>query len=251
MDAALLSPWLTSFGLILCRVTGLMLGLPVISFEIAPLLGRAALAALISIALSLGMPTLETLHILPIAMLLELIYGLCMGFVVRLSLSAAEMAGEIIAMQMGFAMAKMVNPMSKEPVSPITSLIVFITGILFFVSNGHHEILRVLAGSFYISPPGGLTLENNWYLVLLMLGGELFWASLRIAAPMMIIIFATYLSFALLTRMAQQLNVWAMGFLATIGVGLGGFLIFMPALVSEIGNMVSRSTETLGRFVGL
>ena len=228
-----------------------MLGLPVLSFEIAPRLARIALAALLALALSLGVPTVQAIHILPVAMFLELIFGLCMGFIVRLSLAAAEMAGEIIAMQMGFAMAKMVNPMSKEPVSPITSLIVFITGVVLFITNGHHQILRVLAGSFVIAPPGGLVLEGTWFLVFLELGGELFWASLRIAAPMMIIIFATYLSFALLTRVAQQLNVWAMGFLVTIGVGLGGFLIFMPSLVHEIANLVGRSTDTLQNFVGL
>ena len=55
-----------------------------------------------------------TLRNIVLLVLAELTVGLAMGFTARLVIQAFEMAGHVVAVQMGFGMAQVIDPLTSE-----------------------------------------------------------------------------------------------------------------------------------------
>jgi flagellar biosynthesis protein FliR len=236
---------LIPFLLILGRVSGLFFALPVFSIEVIPAAIRGGAAAVISLALSFTIPIVipdDTIS----ALLCEIVLGLIMGFAVRLALVAIEVAGEVMGMQMGFGFAQLTDPMTREVKGPLTQIFLMGGAAMFLATGAHVEVFRALAASFTTVPPGSFAhLTTHWLETSLRKMGETFALGLRIGAPLILVAFATHVSFGLLTRVAPQLNVWALGFLFTIGTGLIAVTLFSPVITMELKELVQRGVDDL------
>ncbi len=237
-----------AFALVLTRVSGLMVTVPFLSIEIAPVRTRAALALVLAGLLTFGAPSaaaeVRSVGALAVAMLGELLLGALTGLVVRIALAAAELAGEVVGMQMGFGFARTVNPLMEEQSGALTRLISVTAGLLFFLTGAHRLVVGALAQSLHAVPAGSVSPEPGWSEMLVDQGGAMFVAGLRIALPLVVTVMASHMVFGLLTRVAPQLNLWAVGFLVSISVGLLGLTVFAPALVVEVRTTLEDGVST-------
>ncbi len=207
-----------SYGLVLARVSGVAVALPIFSFEIAPVIFRAMFTLLISAALFVSMPAVPLPDDIVPALFMDFLNGVFLGLLVRLALAAVEVGGEIAGVQMGFGFQKTVNPLSREQSGPVTNLLFTMAGVLFFTSHSHHQVIRGMALSLKTMPLGGGVFKGDIEGLVLNNGASMMEAGFLISLPLIVVSVITQLCFGLLTRVAPQLNVWALGFAFMIAI---------------------------------
>ncbi len=232
-----------SYGLVLARVSGVAVALPIFSFEIAPVIFRAMFTLLISAALFVSMPAVPLPDDIVPALFMDFLNGVFLGLLVRLALAAVEVGGEIAGVQMGFGFQKTVNPLSREQSGPVTNLLFTMAGVLFFTSHSHHQVIRGMALSLKTMPLGGGVFKGDIEGLVLNNGASMMEAGFLISLPLIVVSVITQLCFGLLTRVAPQLNVWALGFAFMIGIGIWALLLFSPNVGWSIHTFFDRSLE--------
>ena len=243
--AALIPP----IGFTATRIGGLMLGLPLVGFEIAPARIRGLGVVVLSLVFGFSVPTTVMPTSIAGAMAGELMLGLMLGLVVRMVLASVEMAGTLIGMHAGFNFANTIDPLMKEHSNPLSVIMTSLAGLLLFISGGYHDILRALGASLRVLPPGTLEFQPGWTHFLLERANELFINGLRLALPIVLVIFATHIAFALLSRVGQQLNLWAIGFIFTIGAGILALAVFSDTLFAEINHLLDQGLRDLAQIL--
>ncbi len=252
MDIFALSPeTFMSFLLTLMRVSLVVFLMPFYGGDSIPVPVKAALCLVLSMALwpHLSFPAgYFPAHPLGIAALLlgELILGMTLGMCVHFIFAGIQTGGEILGFQMGFTMVSLVDPLSGARMSITSHLLYMVSLLTFLVLDGHLHLLRALAESFTLLPPGGLTMRGPLVDTILSLSGGMFVLAVKIAAPVMAAIFMVELALALMARAAPQMNLLTLGFPIKIAVGFFfiGLLFTVLALrmedtIIELGPMFS------------
>lgn len=221
------------------RVSGFLLTAPIIGTRALPrrvrllmaLVLTGVLAPLVELA-----PQFATVAPLGAAGLLiavqQLAIGAALGLVLRMIFVVFEFAGQVIAQQMGLGFAAMVDPASGMQVPVISQFYIVLATLLFFATNTHLQLVRLLADSFELLPIGtGLGRE----LLSGVLGwsGELFALALMLMLPVVIALLVVNLIFAVMTRSAPQLNVFAIGFPITLLFGVAMMFLTIPAFSDD------------------
>ena len=229
------------FALVLTRVSGLVVTVPFIGANVVPIRARLALTLALSFALTLATPYVAAPSAPIIALVGELLLGAVAGLVVRVGVGALDLAGEILGLQAGFGFARIADPMLDSPSSIVGETFGLLAGAVFFVIDGHQQVIRALAVSFRNIPAGTVQFEPGWVGLLMDRAATMFGVGLRIAAPVGGTLLATQLGFALLGRVAPQLNLWGLGFVLTIGITLVSLAIFAPTLAVEIPALLDSA----------
>jgi flagellar biosynthesis protein FliR len=163
-----------------------------------------------------------------------------MGFVVSLVLSAFQIAGSLLDLQIGFSMAQTFDPDMSGEATPLSQFQYYYALLLFLLANGHHIVLSALARSFALLPVDRLDLASGNHLNLM--ANVTFGALVNgvvIAAPTCAVLFIVDASFALMSRVMPQLNIFFVGMPAKVIVGLLLVGILLPAMAMFAGQMVS------------
>jgi flagellar biosynthesis protein FliR len=169
-----------------------------------------------------------------------LLIGLALGFAVRIVFAAVEFAGEIVGLQMGLNFAGFFDPVTASTATATSRFFGTIVAWLFIVINGHLLIVAALVQSFTAFPVGAepfaflrATAPHRW-------GSEIFATGLWIALPMVTMLLFVNLVLGLISRVAAQINIFAIGFPVTLGVGLFGLLLTLPALQAPFTMALER-----------
>jgi flagellar biosynthetic protein FliR len=250
---AALEPRLILFGLVLTRVGGVFLALPMLSGEIVPLRLRAALACAFAFALSLAVsvPRVPSGPAqLVAAAAVELLVGAGLGLLVRLALAAAEALGALISMQMGLGFGALVDPLTQAE-GPLGGLFGLIAWMLLLAADGHHQVLLGLADSLRALPPGAALAADATPFAepfarrLAESGGTMFSAALRIATPVIGAVLGTNACLALLARVAPKVNLMMLGFLIAAFAGLLALALAGPSMARNLHQTLGHALDEM------
>ena len=227
---AWISPYLWPF----LRTLAVFTALPVLGTRTVPARVRIGLAALVALAAQPSLPTMPVVALdsgtgfLLVAQ--QLVIGLSLGFAVRLVFAAVEFAGELIGLQMGLNFAGFFDPVSAGTATATSRFFGTTVAWLFIVVNGHLMIVMAVLQSFQAFPAGPepfaflrATLPHAW-------GAEIFATALWIALPLLTMLLFVNLVLGMISRVAAQINIFAIGFPVTLGVGLLGMLLTLPMM---------------------
>lgn len=231
---AWLSPVLWPF----LRVLALFSVAPVFSMRAIPMrvkIGLALLVAVCSQALLVDQPVIsvngrEALG----AVAQQVSVGLAIGFAVRLVFASVELAGEVIGLQMGLNFASFFDPASSAQVSAVGRFFGNMSLLLFIVINGHLVVLMAVVKSFERFPADGNFLQSLGQMRLYELGASLFASAFWIALPMIALLLFVNLTLGIISRVAPQMNIYAVGFPVTLTVGLMGIAATLPMLEQPV-----------------
>ena len=166
-------PQLTLFMLIAGRMTGCVLFNPLLGRRGVPGLIKAGLILLLTLCVfplsTLRTPVPQTVMGLSLAFLLELFLGYVLGLAVNIFFYIPLLAGSMIDTQMGLSMGATYDPASGIQVTATSNLLNVLMSLLFFVANGHHTLIRILAGSGLVVPFGAVALGEDLYAALIKL----------------------------------------------------------------------------------
>jgi flagellar biosynthetic protein FliR len=149
----------------------------------------------------------------------ELVVGGLLAFALFAGFAAFQFAGRIMDIQMGFGVAGLIDPATRNR-APLLGSILNLTAVLtFFVIGGHHQLLRGLAFSLERIPPGSRLTALPIATVIEQFGAMFVYAAL-LAAPVMTVILLVDIAMAMMARTMPQMNVFIIGLPLKIFVGL-------------------------------
>ena len=232
------------------RALALFTALPVLGTRSVPTRVRIGLAAFIALAAQPSLPTLLPASVValdsPLALLLvaqQLVIGLSLGFAVRLVFAAVEFAGELIGLQMGLNFAGFFDPLSASTATATSRFFGTMVAWLFVVMNGHLLVIGALAHSFTAFPVGPEPFAFLREMQPQKWGAEIFSTGLWIALPLVTLLLFVNLVLGAISRVAPQINVFAIGFPVTLGMGLVGMLLMLPWLERPFTMTLERLIE--------
>ena len=239
--------WLTPLLWPFLRALALFTALPVLGTRSVPTRVRIGLAAFIALAAQPSLPLAPEVALdSPLAMLLvvqQLVIGLSLGFAVRLVFSAVEFAGELIGLQMGLNFAGFFDPLSAATATATSRLFGTTVAWLFIVANGHLLVVAALVQSFSAFPVGPEPFAFLHQMQPQRWGAEIFATGLWIALPLVTMLMFVNLVLGAISRVAPQINIFSIGFPITLGVGLLGLLLTLPALNAPFVMTLERLLE--------
>jgi flagellar biosynthetic protein FliR len=242
-----LTAWLTPLLWPFLRALALFTALPVLGTRTVPTRVRIALAAFIAIAAQPTLPEAPPVALdSPDALLLvaqQLVIGLSLGFAVRLVFAAVEFAGELIGLQMGLNFAGFFDPISAGTATAASRFFGTTVAWLFIVANGHLLVIAALVQSFSAFPVGPEPFAFLREVQPQRWGAEIFATGLWIALPLITMLLFVNLVLGAISRVAPQINIFAVGFPVTLGVGLLGLLLTLPALATPFTMTLERLLE--------
>ena len=226
--------WVTPILWPFLRVLALFGALPIFAQRSVPMRVRIALAFLVAFC---AQATLPPMPVIPLdgaaafmAIAQQLIVGLSLGFAVRIVFSAVEFAGEIVGLQMGLNFAGFFSPMTGSDATATSRFYSISVSWLFIVVNGHLLLIAAVVGSFEAFPVGPEPFAFLARVQPQVWGGEIFRLGLGIALPLIAMLLFVNLVLGVISRVAQQMNIFAIGFPITVGVGLVGTLLTLPLM---------------------
>ncbi len=232
-----------SFLLTLMRVSFVVFLMPFYSGEYIPTQVKAAFSIVLTMAIwpYLTFPG-ELLPGHPIGiitmMLGEAVLGLMLGLCVYFVFAGIQTAGEIMGFQMGFTMVTLADPLSGTQVSITSHLLYMVSFLVFLALDGHLHLLRALADSFTLIPPGGLRVTGPLTGSMVELSAGMFFLAVKIAAPVIAALFMVELTLALMGRAAPQMNLLTMGFPIKIAVGFFFIGILFSTLSLRVEDII-------------
>ena len=247
--SAQLSAWLAAFFFPLTRILGLLVATPVFNSAAVPNTVLLVLGLAINLAIAPVLPPLPDIPAgswIGLAILLQQFFiGVFMGFTVRVVFLAVDLAGELIGLQMGLSFAVFYDPQGSGRTPVITEFLGLLTSLLFLALNGHLMLLAALAESFTLLPISATPFAAKGIGVMLNWAGTLFSAGVLISLPLVAAVLIANIAMGVLSRVAPQLNLFAVGFPVTLAAGFIVLMISMPYFGAALERLFDQGFDAL------
>lgn len=229
--------------------------------SICPPFSNAAIPSMtkIAFALSISFFAAGTLQhdVLPssdVQVITELVIqvgvGVVLGYVVSLFVNAVVGAGSLIDLFSGLNLPASIDPLSLQQTKLFGQFFNMILMALLFTTGGVIVIVEGFVKSF--SSVGTSFPPVTMASLAQTITGDVvsfFAAALEIAAPIIVVLFATQIVLALLAKAAPQINVFVFGMPLQILVGLTAVGVAIAALPDDVTNLIARAmTQLFGGF---
>ena len=240
------------FLFVFFRVGALILFVPVLGSRQVPASMKIGLILFTSIVIfplvqARPLPEPQGIFDLAVFLLSDVTIGLGIAYITRLIFAAVQIAGTVVDFQMGFGVVNVIDPQTDTQVSVTAQFHNIVAVLIFLAVDAHHFILQAIVESFLIINPAEISFADITPGYMLHLFSGTFTTAVKIAAPIMAILFFLSVGLGLVARTVPQMNVFIVGFPLQIGVGLlmvGLSISFFSMLVQQ------QMYELPGKFMG-
>jgi len=242
--------------LVLVRISAMLALVPIFSQTQLPRLTRFGIGALLTLIVVRTLPPMAPLGglgELVVAILAQFFVGIVFGFVAFLIFTGIQFAGEIIDIQIGFAVVNIINPLTSQSVTVIGEFQLALATLLYLAADAHHVLIAGMVGSFTLVP---LPFAGAPQLVagdVVLFFTQALFTVFQIAAPVAVALFLVNVMLGLMARVAPQMNVFIVGFPIQISVGLIMLIVTIPLVGAVFPSLVdtsSRQMDTVLRAMG-
>ena len=233
-------------GLVFARIGAILMLMPGFGEPSIPVRIRLAFALLVCVVVGpVIAPQLPAMPQQPLMLaglvMSEVIVGLMIGAVARIFMSAAAVAGQVIGMQSGLAMAQSFDPSQGQQGALIATFLNLTFLLLLFATNIHHLLLEMMVNSYAVFDAGrmpSLADGAEWALEAFI---DAFRIGVQLAAPLIVFGLIFYLALGVLSRLMPQVQIFFIAMPSNIMVGL--FI-----LTIALGAMSAVWLERMQRF---
>jgi flagellar biosynthesis protein FliR len=241
-----ISAWLFPFF----RIGAVITVAPIFSTRAVPSRYRVLLAAAITVLvapLASPAPAVDPLSGEAVVVIAQQIaIGVAIGFVLQLAFAALVFGGQIVAYGMGLGFAHLMDPQNGVQVPTVSQFYMIFATLAFLLADGHLRLIALLVQSFESVPISaeGVTRANLWELA--GWGTHLFADGLLLALPVIAALLLVSIGMGLVSRAAPQLNVFAVGFPVTLGLGFILMWMTLPEALARFAEWVDAVFELAG-----
>jgi flagellar biosynthesis protein FliR len=251
VNLTILPEFAAAFMLVLARVGTLVMLMPGIGDRTVPARMRLSFALLLSLLLlPLIRQTLPPVSggIEPFVklLILELLIGLMIGTAVRITLSAMQLAGTVIAQQMGLSFSATVDPTAGVQNPTIGTFLVLVATAMIFALDLHHLSIRGMHDSYTLLMPGEVPAVEDAVQLVMKAFVASFKIGIQISAPFLVFAIVFNVGLGVLSRLMPQMQIFFVAMPATIIIGT---LILLAAMGVMMNVFLTHFAAVLGQFV--
>jgi flagellar biosynthetic protein FliR len=160
----------------------------------------------------------------------EILIGLALGLSVRFILSVMQVAGTVIAFQMGLGFALNVDPSQGVQGVLVGNFLGLLGMTLIFISDLHHLAVAGIVNSYELFAVSDTLVISDFTQFAMMSAAKAFEVAIQISSPFMVFGLIFYLGLGILSRLMPQLQIFMIAMPVNI---LGGFILF-AAMISAL-----------------
>ena len=238
---------LFAFLLVLARLAGAFVFVPLPAKDAGPTLPRIVLALAATLALFPRWPAVDATQMdvggLIMVLISEMALGTSIGLMVSFIAEALTLGAQILSFQAGYTYASAIDPTTGADSDVIPVLAQLMAGLLFFTTGLHRFVISAFADSLERYPPGNFTLSKGIVQAVIRLGSDLFSMGLRLALPVLALLLMGEIALAVLGRINSQLQLGHHAFPAKMMLALATLttaLAVAPALYESYASDVMQ-----------
>jgi flagellar biosynthetic protein FliR len=238
VDISFLPVAAATFLLIFARIGTMIMLLPGIGETAVPvrirLVSALALAAML-FPLHRSAFAVDLRAFGPLLLLLgqEMLIGAVLGMTVRLAVSALQVAGSVVAQQLGLGFVTAVDPTQAGQQGAIVGNFLTLLGMtLLFATDLHHLMIAALDESYRLFRPGELPVTGDIAALTTQTISSAFRVGVQLAAPFLVFGLLFNFGLGVLSRLMPQMQVFFVGLPLSI---LMGFVL----LILVVGTMMT------------
>ncbi len=240
-----------AFLLIAVRLLAALATSPVISARLVPgpaRIGLGLFTALILLPVVTADPGAQPVRLGWSTLTGEVVAGLLAGFTASLVYAAVQLGAGLLDVQAGFALGSVYDPAMGSAGSTIERFYAAIAALLFFQLNAHHLLLTALRDLFVVVPLGSFSPDVLRPGALVEIATAMFRVALQLVLPIVGALLLTDASLALLSRVAPQFNLFAVGLQIKIAVAFGAMIVSLPLLLPRMQSIFTASAGVMSGF---
>jgi flagellar biosynthetic protein FliR len=227
------------------RVGGMVMVAPILGAMFVPGRVRVLLTmvlAVVMLPLAGPLPAVAPISIEGfLAVAQEIALGLAIGFVLKMAVEAAVIAGQLVSSGMGLSFAMVVDPQAGG-IPLLGRFYLIVASLLLLAANAHLQLIAIVAESYRIIPlaSGGIAPDDARAIA--DFAALMFAGALRLSLPAVAAMLMVNVAFGVVSRAAPTLNLFAVGFPVTL---LMGFLIILVDINAHGPIWERQLTEAL------
>jgi len=246
--------WLNAFWWPFVRMLALIGTAPIFSEPNVPARAKVGLAAVLAAAVAPAlapMPDIAPASLTGLLITLQqVLIGMAMGLVMKMTLAVVQIAGEFIGLQMGLSFASFFDPTSGANTAVLARIMTRVALLLFLALDAHLLVLGTLVQSFDALPVAVMSLRPDGWGVLLEWGAQLTALGLLLALPLVASLLTINLALGILNRTATQLSIFSVGFPISMTVGIVLLTAMLPQVSPALERLFQTGLETIARLLG-
>jgi flagellar biosynthetic protein FliR len=240
IDISVLPALAAAFMLVFARIGAMVMLLPALGESNIPVRIKLAIALLLTLiilplhraAYHIDLGALTPLLVL---MVHEIFIGIVLGTAARITLAALQVAGSVIAQQLGLGSAVAIDPGQGQQGILIGNFLTLLGVTLLFATDSHHLLIAALNDSYNIFSPGELMPSGDLAALATRAFATAFRIGAQLSAPFLVFGLVFNLGLGVLGRLMPQMQVYFVGVPLTI---LAGFLIFGLVIAAMMGTFL-------------
>src|SRR3954462_16239 len=168
----------------------------------------------------------------------ELLIGVVLGLLARLTIASLQIAGSVVAPQMGLGFVTAVDPTQGQQGMIVGNFLGVLGITLIFATDMHHLVIAALNDSYTLFRPGEVPVLGDVASLLSTTVTGTFRIGIQLAAPFLVFGLLFNLGLGVLSRLMPQMQVYFIGMPLTITLGLLLLLLVIGAIMGVFGGYI-------------
>jgi flagellar biosynthetic protein FliR len=250
IDVSFLPAYAAAFLLSFARIGTMIMLLPALGEVSVPSRVRLAVAlVLTAVILPLHRADyqidLQAFGTVLLALGQELFVGAVLGLVARLTIAALQIAGAVVAQQMGLGFVTAVDPTQGQQGMLVGNFLTVLGIALIFATDLHHLVIAALNDSYVLFRPGEVPIVADVANLLTGTVASAFRIGVQLAAPFLVFGMLFNLGLGVLSRLMPQMQVFFVGLPLSILVGFLILALVMGAMMMTFLDYVEGVLHVL------
>ena len=247
IDVNFLPALAATFMLIFARIGTMVMLLPGLGEMSVPVRVRLTVAlVLVAVLLPLhrGAYQIDLQSFGPVFALLgqEVFVGAVLGLTARLTIAGLQIAGNVIAQQLGLGFVTAVDPTQGQQSVIVGNFLTVLGVTLVFAADLHHLVIAALNDSYTLFHPGEIPLLGDAAALTTRTVSAAFRIGIQLSAPFLVFGLLFNLGLGVLARLMPQMQVFFVGLPLSI---LLGFLILFLVIAAMMTTFVGSVEDIL------
>mgnify|MGYP001011280190 CR=1 FL=1 len=178
---------------------------------------------------------MQSLAPLIVLMLHEVVIGIVLGATARVTLSALQVAGTVIAQQLGLGFVTAVDPTQGQQGLLVGNFLTLLGLALLFATDSHHLVIAALNESYKVFAPGQMLPSGDVAALATRAFTGAFKIGLQLSAPFLVFGLVFNIGLGVLARLMPQMQVYFVGVPLSIVAGL---MVLAAVLTTMMGTFM-------------
>jgi flagellar biosynthetic protein FliR len=178
----------------------------------------------------------------------EIFIGAVLGLTARLTISALQVAGFVIAQQLGLGFVTAIDPTQGQQGVLVGNFLSILGVTLVFAADLHHLVIAALNDSYALFRPGELPLLGDVAALTTQTVATAFRIGIQLAAPFLVFGLLFNLGLGVLSRLMPQMQVFFVGLPLSILIGLLILFLILGAMMGVFLGSVESVLRQLAPY---